>query len=392
MYTPFTSRHFTSYIDPVSGIKIAILSTHRSPIQQGLYFVNSGYSDDGRYLWFLCADPPAAAHHAGVIDFLTDEVYAFPETAGTGYFVDPRTGNLFWSCAQGIFQRSPHPDDKPQLVARLPEACRKLGCSGGVGHLTFTPDYRELIVDFQTSQGCFLGSIDVVTGEFSQWYRTEAGRWYNHAQCCPTDGNLMMCAHEMWNGLKNCNEPVYENGIYPRIQFITRDGQRRIIRLAGNEGGHEWWAPDGKSVYYVNNDLEKQGYGVVAKGNIDGSEPEIICKATIPGSCNHVWHAHCSQDEQLFVLDGSIPSMGLPVWRGCASAVHFFNKQTGKMIRFLTCNPVVEGWTPEFSCPYHIDPHPRFVNRDTQITFTTTVLGRVDLAVVDVKTLVNATL
>ena len=52
---------------------------------------------------------------------------------------------------------------------------------------------------------------------------------------------------------------------------------------------------------------------------------------------------------------------------------------------------VVEGWTPEFPCPYHIDPHPRFVQNDTQITFTTTVMNRVDLAVVDVQQLVDAT-
>ena len=390
MYTPFTSRHFTSYVDPESGIKMAILSTRIARVQQGMYFVNSGYSADGRYLWFKGSFHPAGGCMA-VIDFLTDEIHTFMDTAGSsGHFVEPETGNLYFACHQGIYYRTPHPEDKPVLIARAPEQIRKLGGGCGTSHLTVTPDKKELIVDFTTSQGNYLGSIDVTTGEFTEWYHTEPGRWYNHAQCCPTDGNLMMCAHEMWNGLTLRNEAVYENGIYPRIQFITRDGTRRIIRLAGNEGGHEFWGPDGKSVYYVNNDFEKKGYGVVARGPVDGSEPEIICKITIPGSCNHVWHTYCSQDEKLFVVDGSVPSLGLPVWRGCASAVHFFNKNTQKLIRFVT-NPVVEGWTPEYSCPYHIDPHPRFVLNDTQITFTTTVLGRVDLAVVDVQQLVDAT-
>ena len=390
MYTPFTSRHFTRYTDPQSGITMAILSTHVARVQKGVYFVNPCTSKDGRYLWFSCAFHPGGGCLA-VIDFLTDEIHSFLDTSGSsGHLVEPETGNIYFSCAQGIFCRSPHPDDKPVLVARLPEICREHGCSGGTSHLTFTPDRKELVVDYQTSNGNYLGSIDVVTGEFTQWYHTEPGRWYNHAQCCPTDGNLMMCAHEMWNGLTLRNEAVYEDGIYPRIQFITREGKRWIIRLAGNEGGHEFWAPDGKSVYYVNNDFEKKGYGVVARGPIDGSEPEIICKITIPGSCNHVWHTQCTQNEKYFLVDGSVPSMGLPVWRGCSSAVHFFNKETQKLIRIVT-NPVVEGWTPENSCPYHIDPHPRFEMNDTWGTFTTTVLGRVDVAVVDVAQLIEAT-
>ena len=45
MYTPFTSRHFTTHVDAESGMKYAVLSTHLAPIQQGFYFVNSGWSD-----------------------------------------------------------------------------------------------------------------------------------------------------------------------------------------------------------------------------------------------------------------------------------------------------------------------------------------------------------
>ena len=62
MYTPFTSKHFTTHVDPKSKMKYAVLSTHVAPIQQGFYFVNSCFSDDGRYLWFYCAFPPAAGH------------------------------------------------------------------------------------------------------------------------------------------------------------------------------------------------------------------------------------------------------------------------------------------------------------------------------------------
>ena len=168
MYTPFTSKHFTTHIDPESKMKYAVLSTRVAPIQQGFYFVNSGYSDDGRYLWFYCAFPPSAGHSLGVIDFLTDEIHHYPETAGSGWMVDPKTGNLYWGCGQGIFMRTPHPTDKPVQIAKLPEFCRKAGVRGAGTHLTFTPDRKEIVADLQTPFGSSIGSFDIVTGEVSR--------------------------------------------------------------------------------------------------------------------------------------------------------------------------------------------------------------------------------
>jgi hypothetical protein len=74
MFTPQTSKHFTKYVNESNGVEFYVLTTHVAPIQQGFYFVNSGYSDDGRYLYFYCAYPPALGHSLGVVDFLTDEV------------------------------------------------------------------------------------------------------------------------------------------------------------------------------------------------------------------------------------------------------------------------------------------------------------------------------
>ena len=392
MYTPFTSRHFTQYTDPVSHQRVAILSTRIAPVQQGMYFVNSGASDDHRYLWFMCAFPPAAPHSMAVIDFLTDEIHHFPDTTGvSGCLVDGKTGNLYFGCGQGIYVRNTNPKDPPVRIACPPEAVRKLGGGCGCSHLTFTPDRKELIVDFSTSQGCFLGSVNVATGEFTQWYRTEKGTNYNHAQCCPIDGNTMMCAHELWNSKLNRNDPVFVDGIYPRLQIIRRDGTRTMLKPYGNGATHEWWAPDGKSVYYINNNVQESGVGVVARDKLDGSAPEVICSCSTPGAFNNLWHAQCSQDENYFVMDAAYPCMGKDIWRGAESMVYFHNHLTGKTIKFITKNPVVEGWTPEFSCPYHIDPHPRFVMDDKYITFTATVMGRVDLAIAEVAPLIEAT-
>ena len=90
-------------------------------------------------------------------------------------------------------------------------------------------------------------------------------------------------------------------------------------------------------------------------------------------------------------MDGSYPDGELSWWRGCASMIHFYNKKTRKLFKFLTRNPVVEGWTPENPSIYHIDAHPRFILGDSLICFTTTVYGRVDVAFVSVEQLVEAT-
>ena len=339
MYTPFTSRHFTTHIDPESHVKYAILSTRVAPIQQGFYFVNSGYSDDGRYLWFYCAFPPSAGHSLAVIDFLTDEIHHYPETAGSGWMVDPQTGNVYWGCGQGIFMRTPHPTDKPIQIARLPEFCRRSGVKGAGTHLSFTPDRKEIVADLQTPFGSSIGSFDIVTGEYTEWYRTKPGIPYNHVHVCPTNGNVCMAAHEYSfdPAVGASVPPPKDNGIYPRL---------------------------------------------------DGTPAKRIWEMPIEGGVG-AWHAHCSENEKYFVIDGSWPTMGSDWWRGIASTVRFFNSESGKTVYITKYNPVINGWSPDNQCTYHIDPHPRFVLHDTLITFTATVSGHVDLAVADVAQLLE---
>lgn len=401
MFTPMTSKHFQPYTDPVSGICIYTLSTRVAPIQQGFYFVNSSWSDDGRYLWFYCAFPPAPAHHSvAVIDFLTDEIHWFPETwlqnGGASWYIEPDTGNLFWGNSEGIYMRTPNPKDRAVCIAKIPESISKTNVRSFATHLTFTPNGEEILADMQTQTGSYIGTFNVKTGKYQQWYETRLGIPYNHAQMSPVDNDICMCAHEMYmDPIKGRINPPLENGVYPRIQIINRAGKRQTIKPIGNYATHEFWAPNGQSVYYCNGGYIENGskVSVVARNRLDGSAAEIVCRLPVEDNVeNCTWHTHCTKDEKYFVMDGSYQCMGKNWWRGVESFLHFYNTQTGKKIKFLTKNPIVEGWSPENQCPYHIDPHPRFVLNDSMITFTTTVRGKVDLAVVCVDQLLKATL
>lgn len=385
MYTPETSRHFTKKVDPVTGMYYYVLSTRVAPIQQGFYFINSGADESRRYLWFYCAFPPAEGHCAGVVDFASDEVYCFRDTLGSGFMVDPLTGELYWGNSQGIYRRAPHPDEKPQLVARMPEALKKMRPhSLGGTHLTFSPDRKELFVDVGTMKGSYIGTINVVTGEFTEWHHTVPGVNYNHGQYNPVDPDLGMCAHEMYfnEKLGKTVFPELIDGVYPRIELIHRDGTVDMIKPLNNFASHEFWAPNGKSLYYCSSNQD------LGQNFLDGSEPRLVCHIPVPGGTgNGVWHAHCTYDENYFIVDAARE----PMWRGIASLIRFYNRKTDKICTLIDNNPVVEGWSRENQSIYHIDPHPRFIWNDEWVSFTTTVAGTVDVGLAPVQQLIDAT-
>ena len=385
MYSPMNSRHFTAHVNP-NGVKYYLMTTHVAPVQQSFYFVNSGFSDDGRYLWFYCAFPPAAGHTVAVLDFLTDEITHFPETLGYGWMVDPLTGNLYWACSEGLYMRTPHPEDKAVCIWPMPADIKRWRIGEAATHLTFTPDRKEILIDVRTLFGpTFIGTVCLETGEYTEWYRTEGRTQYDHAQMSPVDPDLCLCAHEFSYDpeLGRSVQPPYIDGIYPRLQLITRDGKREMRRPYGNFATHEWWAADGKSIYYVEN-------GHICQDRLGENEGESLCYIPVEGG-NGAWHAHCTADGQYFVVDGSHPYEGLEWWRGCPSMVRFWNRKTGKLADVCSYNPVVEGWTPQRPCIYHIDPHPRFVVGDQWIMFTATTGGRVEVAVAETEQLIRMT-
>lgn len=364
----FSNRHlFTPYTHPESGITSYILTHRVAPVQQSFYFVNESMSADERYLWFYCAFPPsgnaAQGRTLGVVDFETGEMKHFPDTQfqHASPFVDPESGTVYWTASDTIWQRTPDANDSAQFVNTLPEEVVKNRTVPRLAtHLTRSADGKTFFVDAKVGVQYIHGTLPLDGGDFDFWQHYD--RNYNHAQFSPTDPELVLFAQE------NHSDPItgLRFGIEDRMHLIRHGERSRPVFVSPTRVSHEWWDADGKHVWCV-------GGHETWRTRIDDATVE---KIEFP---RHCWHSHCTKDARLLVGDSN---QGF--YRGCASTVHFMNRDDGKVSVLAEHKE-----RPDYAGRnYHIDPHPRFCCNDRYVVFTTTVLGNIDVAIVPTDTLV----
>jgi len=374
VYTPASSRHFEKRTDP-SGAVYYVLKTHVAPQQQGFYFVNPSMSDDGRYLWFFVSFPPAQYFTLAVVDFETDEVHHFPETAyASATPIVDSEGNCWYADLVNLYRRSPDPEKHPEIVHPLPKELNENGAAmlrAPACHLTFSPGKKQILFDAINTKGYIVGAMNLETGKFHEWCRPEFYR--NHGQFNPVYPGIALTAEDFgasWDqpfaGIR-----TDENGVFLRLWLVREDGTQKVIPpLNGMRATHEWWSADGKKVYYCRYVME-EGRGSVNNGvcayNIFTKEHTLV--APVPA-----WHAFTSADDSLFVYD---ENSGF--YRGCASRVGLYNAKTGKQAYIETQNPAIN--PPENPSKYHLDPHPRFNAQDKFIVFTSAAEGKPEVAV-----------
>jgi len=358
------SSLFTPFTHPESGVTFHILTRKVAPVQQGFYFVNDSMSADGRYLWFYCAFPPSLRRALGVVDFETGEVRHFPETQFTGAspFVDSASGEVFWGEGASAWRRGPGAEDEPHCVNSLPvDLIGARNVPHIATHLTRSADGRQFCIDAMIGLHYVLGSLPVDGGDFALWHRFD--RCHTHAQFSPTDPDEALFAQEIHaDPITGLTIPITN-----RLWVIRRGGKPRPILREPKWVTHEWWDADGEHVWCVwGNDTWRVR---VADGEVE----------LIPFP-RHCWHSHSSRDGRLIVGDSNNG-----FFRGCASTVHFMNRDTGKIVVLAEHAER----TDYAGRNYHIDPHPRFVCNDQYAVFTTTVRGEVDVAIVPTGELVK---
>lgn len=369
-FDPESSPLFTAWTDPVSRVRSHVLTERAARWQQSFYFTSSGFSDDGRWIWFYASDPPSP-HVLGLVDTVAGTVETYPEThfEAESPFVDPQTGEVFWAHAGGVFRREPgagRPVGEVALVGDEVTGGREVRRVST--HLTRSADGQLLNLDLWTGDRWQVGVVDIESGALDVWFESE--RRYQHSQFHPTEPRTLLMAQDYWHDDHTGERQHWANRIWLLDQgkgphpLFPEDDPRVQVQF------HEWWAADGAGVYYVD-----VGWGTGHQA-LDGSERRTVWPG---GTC----HSHASADGSLFV--GDINTYG---WDPEPCRVAFYDAATDLQIDIVTEWP----W-PERRAylGYHPDPHPRFVLDDEYVAYTTTVLGGLDLAVVRVSDVLAAT-
>ena len=145
MKTPETSALFEKRINEASGVEYYVLTKKVATYQQSFYFSNNSMTNDGRFLWFYCSFPPvfnASTRQLGVVDFEKDEIHLFNDTlfSGASPYVDPETGDVYFTWGNQLLKRSPYKDAHTIELARVKTKGRMMRMST---HLTPTPDKKN---------------------------------------------------------------------------------------------------------------------------------------------------------------------------------------------------------------------------------------------------------
>jgi len=379
MKSPETSNHFEEWTDPESGVVSYVLRTRVAPQQQSFYFVNRSMTTDGRFLWFYCVNPPSNVRTMGLADLQTDEVHYFPQIRCdyAAPYVDPDTGDLYWTTNEGIFRHPPSPGGDPERLCGVPGALPKpehrlyqLAC-----HLTRSASKRAFFLDSRVDNQFICGDVDIATGAYTEWGR--ATTMFNHAQFSPTDDDMVLICKEYWNDAVTGELhliPTGADGVFERLWLWKRgEDPTRIAPINGGKATHEWWGADGKAFYYC----AYPKYGI-ARYDLATGEQSMI-------TTQRATHAHASADGRYFAFDQAIE----PWYRGCPWKVFFYNHETGKTACIVTHNPAYN--TQQEPSSWHPDPHPQFVANNRYIVSTLNIDGAMNVLVTPVAPLVERT-
>jgi hypothetical protein len=379
---PEASDLFDPWTDPESGIVSYVLRDDTAPVYQSFYFTNSNVGADGRYLWMYVSYPPTDTQTLAVYDANTDSVRSFPSTGfnAVSPHVDPDTGAITWACkredaarvrAHDLYRRGPDPGDRVEHVGHIPRSV-----VGGAeirnvtSHFQPSADGRRYNIELSTpvhSDGdrWHVGTYDIETDEVTIW-DSFTDRRFNHSQFNPVDPDLMLLAQDWWIDFATGEHHDFDN----RLWLARPDtGVWPVFDEMEGKHAHEWWAPDGTGIWYVDYESGTRYYDL-------NSETDTLVWPG--GTC----HAHASTDGQLLVGDVNTYS-----WEEDRCHVAFYDRETGVQVDIVSDlpEPIVAGDN------YHVDPHPQLVQEDTFVSYTTTVDGAVSLALVPVERLLERT-
>ena len=363
--------YFEKFTDPESGAVSYILTKKVGRVQQQFYFSECSLTDDEKYLWIRCLNPPANFVHLAVVSMDPDNPFirSFPGAGtsnGSGYSIFPGTHDAIFAEGPAVY-RITVDGEITKILELDPEFVNYRYVERMFTHASVSCDKKKIALDMQIAEIWYVGWGDLETGKVT--VLEAAGRCYNHGQFSPTDPNLMLVDQDWWRDGKSGEYMGIHNRMWLVDTFGTRFEAVYPDDWYGKRGyaaAHDFWAKDG-TLCWVD-----YCYGAY--------ECDIKNKEAV-----HVWHrptchSNTTADRKFWCADHS------PYWwKDTPCKILFFDREENKEIDIFSAlpYPIVD----RGGC-YHLDPHPSFTKDDKYIISTVTVRGgEVDVAITPVEPL-----
>ena len=363
--------YFSEFADPESGVKSYILTKKVARVHQHFYFSECSLTDDGKYLWIRCLNPPANFVHLAVVSMDPDNpfVRSFPgagTSRGSQYSIFPGTHDAIFADDSSVYRITVE-GEITKLFSLDPEFVNHRYVERMFTHASVSCDKKKIALDMQISETWYIGYGDLETGKVT--ILDTSGRCYNHAQFSPKDPNLFLLDQDWWRDGKS-GEYM---GIKNRMWLVDTWGTRfealypgAWYYYSGFAPAHDFWAKDGTLCW---SDYAFGSY-----------ECNLETRKAI-----HVWqrpicHSHTTYDRKYWCGDQT-PYF----WKNSPCKILFYDREENKEIDIFSGlkYPIVDR-----GGVYHLDPHPSFTKDDKYIISTvTTADGEVTLAITPVEPL-----
>ena len=353
------SKHpyFTAYTDPKSGIVSYILTEKVAPLQRQFYFAQPSITADGKYLWFLCFNPPARYMTLGVLSldpenpFIKNFPYAAPQ--GGNPCVTPEGDGVYFGVGN-IVCKLDIEGKLTKLITVGTEITHGRPIERLFTHASISADGKYIAMDMQIAGRIYMSIGNLQTGEIK--LLNKFGRQYNHAMFSPADPNLILLDQDWWRDR-------YSGEYFPidnRMWLINTDATRfepvvpgMFYGRDGTEMAHDYFSGDG---YVCWSDYLYGAY----ECSLETRKPLLVWKRPII-------HSHCTKHRECFVGDYTPYD-----WKTKGCSVVFYDRETDKEIDIFSDMPYPEIWADRY---YHVDPHPQFCAEDTLIVCESSVIG-----------------
>ncbi len=362
---------FTEYADPKTGIKSYILKERVADVQKHFYFTNTSVTEDGKFLWILCATPPAKIHTFAIVSLDAQNPY-IKHFLAAGYSgvgnipgIFPGTHDLIFAEGRSLYKVTEN-GEITRLYTLPDEIVKRREIERVFTHASFSCDKKKLVLDVHIANKTYVGFYDFETKE-TEFIDEVFVPFHNHAQFSTKDPNLLILDQEGWTDPVSGEHGYFKNRTWlldtkgtrfePLIQssWFCRDGSKYC---------HDFWSKDG---YICFNDYDRGAF------ECDDLTRELTCVWNRP-----ICHTHTNYDRSLWVADESPYH-----WKETPCKVLLYDRETKKEIEIFSGLPY-HGIDPFRE--FHIDPHPAFTDDGEYIVSTTTVLdGRIDVAITPVK-------